>query len=85
MAITRSVATTTPRGRWSVVTRLQGRISLAPTEGGFTMFSALKFVAAGVIVALFGGFLLAGILTTPQGDDVLPAAVTESPSPMTAR
>ena len=50
---------------------------------GFTMFSALKFIAASAIVALFGGFLLAGILTTPQGDDVLPAAMTESPSPMT--
>ena len=50
---------------------------------GFTMFSALKFVAAAVIVALFGGFLLAGILTTPQGEDMAPAAVTASPSPMT--
>ena len=47
---------------------------------GFTMFSAVKFIAAGVIVALFGGFLLAGVLTTPDGD-VLPAAVTESPGP----
>jgi len=45
------------------------------------MFSALKFVAAGVIVALFGGFLLAGVLTTPQGDEMVPAAVTESPQP----
>ncbi|MEA2025278.1 MAG: hypothetical protein U9O18_01170 [Chloroflexota bacterium] len=50
---------------------------------GFTMFSALKFVAAAVIVALFGGFLLAGILATPQDGEVFPAAVTESPSPMT--
>ena len=46
---------------------------------GFTMLSALKFIAAGVIVALFGGFLLAGVLTTPQGDEVAPAAVTDSP------
>jgi hypothetical protein len=45
------------------------------------MFSALKFIAAGVIVALFGGFLLAGILTTQQGDDVVPGAVTQSPGP----
>jgi hypothetical protein len=51
---------------------------------GFTMFSAVKFVVAGVIVALFGGFLLAGVLTTQQGDEVPPAAVTESPSPMTS-
>ncbi len=50
---------------------------------GFTMFSALKFIAASVIVALFGGFLIAGVLTTPQGDEMAPAAVTASPSPMT--
>jgi|GEM_PF-2354849 len=50
--------------------------------GRYTMFSAVKFIAAAVIVALFGGFLLAGILTTPQGDELAPAAVTESPSPM---
>jgi hypothetical protein len=56
----------------------------APTEGGFSMFSALKFVAAATIVALFGGFLLAGVLTTQQGDDMTPGAVTESPSPMTS-
>ena len=49
---------------------------------GFTMFSAVKFVAAAAIVALFGGFLLAGILTTQQDGEVLPAAVTESPSPV---
>jgi hypothetical protein len=47
------------------------------------MFSATKFVVAGVIVALFGGFLLAGVLTTPNGDEMAPAAVTDSPSPMT--
>ena len=45
-----------------------------------SMFSATKFVAAGVIVALFGGFLLAGVLTTPQGDEVLPAAASASPT-----
>ena len=50
---------------------------------GFDMFSALKFITAGVIVALFGGFLLAGILTTEQEGEVLPAAVTQSPPPMT--
>ena len=51
---------------------------------GFTMFSALKFATAGAIVALVGGFLLAGILTTQQDGEVLPAAVTESPSPTTS-
>ena len=54
-----------------------------PTRWGFTMFSALKLVAAAAIVALFGGFLLAGILTTPDGEPMPPAAMTESPSPMT--
>jgi hypothetical protein len=51
----------------------------------FKMFSALKFVTATAIVSLFGGFLLTGVLTTPQEGEVLPAAVTESPSPMTAQ
>jgi hypothetical protein len=44
-----------------------------------SMFNATKFVVAGVIVALFGGFLLSGVLTTPQGDEMVPAAVTASP------
>ncbi|MGD8485851.1 MAG: hypothetical protein PVH07_04350, partial [Chloroflexota bacterium] len=47
------------------------------------MFSAIKFVTAAAIVALFGGFLLAGVLTTQQDGEAPPAAVTESPSPMT--
>jgi hypothetical protein len=47
---------------------------------GITMFSALKFVAASAIVALFGGFLLAGVLTTQQGDEVAPAAVSDRPA-----
>jgi len=33
-----------------------------------SMFSATKFVVAGVIVALFGGFLLSGVLTQPSDD-----------------
>ena len=61
MTMVRMVATTS--SRWSTITRLRGRISLTPTDGGFTMFSALKFVVAAAIVALFGGFLLAGVLT----------------------
>ncbi len=50
---------------------------------GFTMFSALRFAAAAVVVAVFGGFLIAGILTTPDLDQTAPAAVTAPPSPMT--
>ena len=37
------------------------------------MFSATKFVVAGAIVALFGGFLLSGVLTQQPSDDRLPA------------
>jgi hypothetical protein len=43
------------------------------------MFSALKFITASVIVALFGGFVLAGLFTTQQ-DEMVPAAVTASPA-----
>ena len=35
-----------------------------------SMFSATKFVVAGAIVALFGGFLLAGVLTQPSDETV---------------
>ena len=58
-------------------------MTIASARRPFAMFAALKFIAAAVIVALFGGFLLTGILSTPQGDEMAPAAVTESPSPMT--
>jgi hypothetical protein len=47
-----------------------------------SMFSVARFVVAGAIVALFGGFLLAGLLSQPS-DDMAPAAVTASPSPST--
>lgn len=50
------------------------------SPGRFSMSSALKFIAASVVVAVLGGFLLAGLLQ-PQGPDgVLPAAASESPS-----
>ena len=48
---------------------------------GFTAFSALRFVAAAAIVALFGGFLLAGVLSTQPDGEAPPAAVAESPAP----
>ncbi len=50
------------------------RFPLPLSTGRFpSMFSALKFVVAGVIVALFGGFLLSGVLTQPPSDEPLPA------------
>jgi len=45
------------------------------------MFSATKFVVAGAIVALFGGFLLSGILTQPSKEPLPPAAASASSSP----
>lgn len=50
--------------------------------GGFA-FSAAKYVMAIGILALFGGFLLTGVLLAPEVDDE-PASVTASPSPDTA-
>ena len=47
-----------------------------------TMFSATKFVVAGAVVALFGGFLLAGVLTTQPSDDRF--AAQEETAPATA-
>jgi hypothetical protein len=92
-----NVPQTHQRGRWWPLPALDrprstfpsGELAPAPipaTNGhqparGFTMFSAVKFIAAGVIVALFGSFLLSGIFTTQQEGEALPAAVTESPAP----
>jgi len=82
MGVVRS-AKARPVGHWATLARWFGGGATTRSERGFSMFSALKFVAAGAIVALFGGFLLTGVLTTPQEGEVPPAAVTESPSPMT--
>jgi|GEM_PF-4651368 len=46
---------------------------------GSTMFSAVKFVVAGAIVALFGGFLLSGVLTHPSDESVPAASTSASP------
>ncbi len=53
-----------------------------------SMFSAAKFVVAGAIVALFGGFLLGGVLTqqpTVPADESATATATATavPSPLT--
>ena len=42
------------------------------------MFSATKFVVAVAIVALFGGFLLSGVLTQPPSDEPLPVGASAS-------
>ncbi len=48
------------------------------------MFSATKLLVAGAIVALFGGFLLAGVLTQQPSDEVVPAVgASASPSDAT--
>ncbi len=78
-AMVRTVAT--PSSRGSLTTRWRrGRDSAPPTERGYSMFSAVKLAAAGVIVALFGGFLLAGVPTSPQEVPV-PAAESVSAEP----
>ena len=67
-------------GRWSVVTRwFGGGGAPLPTEGGSRMFSALKIVTAAVVVAAFGGFLIAGLTGEPQETEPFPAAVSPSP------
>ena len=79
---------TRQRSRWGLLPVFDRPALIPSTNGrqparGSTVFSALKFLAASVIVALFGGFLLTGVFTTQQGDEMVPAAVTASPSPMT--
>jgi len=49
-----------------------------PRARGVSMASAVKFVVAAVIVALFGGFLLAGVLTAPPGDEMAPATTNDT-------
>lgn len=44
-----------------------------------SMFGAMKYVVAGAIVALFGGVLVAGVLT-PKPTEPQPAAVAASPT-----
>ena len=48
-----------------------------------SMFSATRFVVAGAIVALFGGFLLAS-LPAPEQGQLVPAAPASTPEPVTA-
>lgn len=69
------------RGRWWPLPALDRGSPPAPASGS-TVFSALRFVAAGIIIGLFGGFLLASVLTTPPMEQA-PAAATDSPVPVT--
>jgi hypothetical protein len=78
---------TRQRDRWWLLGVLDRPAPIPTTDrrrpaGGFTMFSALKLVVAAAVVALFGGLLLMGIVAAPHRDEVAPAAVTVSPSPM---
>jgi hypothetical protein len=68
------------RGRWWPLPALD-RGSRPEPASGSTLLSGLKFVTAGIIVGLFGGFLLAGVLTTDL--EQTPAAMTHRPSPVT--
>jgi parallel beta-helix repeat protein len=61
----------------NVIVAARLEIQQTPQQRGFlplitarfpTMFSAAKFVVAGVIVALFAGFLLAGVYSEPTRD-----------------
>lgn len=46
-----------------------------------SMFTAVRFVAAGAIMALFGGFLLSGVLTTQRAEPAPGAASGDMTSP----
>ena len=60
--------------------RQRGRWWPLPVFDGWSQ--PLKLVAAGLIVGIFGGFLLAALLTPREGA-LDPGAVTEPPPPMT--
>ena len=45
-----------------------------------SMLTATKFVVAGAVVALFGGYLLSGVLTQPNDEPLPPAAASASAS-----
>ena len=79
-SIVRSAATAEPASRRSLTTRRRaGSTAAASPQPLFSLSGATKFVLAGVIVALFGGFLLAGLLTTRQADEPLPVGASASP------
>ena len=69
---------TRQRSRWWPLPVLDRPAPTPATDGrqpavGFTVFSTLKLMVAGIIVALFGGLLLMGIVAAPHRDEVAPA------------
>jgi WD40 repeat protein len=67
-----------PMPRFDVAAIAGTATTQSPKRRFQSMFSATKFVVAGAIVALFGGFLLAGGLTQPS-EEVAPAATSAGP------
>ena len=66
-----------------VMASVRAATTRAPRMSSQAMFSATRFVVAGVVVALFGSFLLSGVLTQPRGDEPGPAvAASASASPL---
>jgi len=50
------------------------------SRGLIRMLSATKLVVAGVVIALFGGFLMAGVLSDGNGDGLPPAPAALTPT-----
>ncbi|MGI9642242.1 MAG: hypothetical protein ACR2N9_05615 [Acidimicrobiia bacterium] len=78
------VAEAGPEPRFDAMSVSRSVTTHSPTRRFQSMFSATKLVVAGAVVALFGGFLLSGVLTTQQSDPQPPAAAasaTASASP----
>ncbi len=85
-AVGRQIHETPQQRRWwplpsSARLRVPAASRPAPTRG-FNMLSAIKFVLAAAFVALCGGFLLAGVLTTEPPTEPLPAMVGATSSPL---
>ena len=68
-----------PVGRWSVRLREIVGGTTTTTERGFSVYSSVKFVAAGVIVAAFSSLLLLSGAFSPQPVEPVPG-MTASPT-----
>jgi hypothetical protein len=76
--------TTRPPRPVDVMSIVRITTTQSPKSRFQAMFSVTKFIVAGVIVALFGGLLLSGVLTTRQGEDATPVVgATLSPQTTT--